>query len=251
MTKIKDISDYTESFAPLSTQADFDNSGLLVGDPQKEVHTVLVTLDITAQAVEEARELDASLIISHHPVIFTPIKSLDSKSVPYLLAKYGISALCLHTNLDRAEDCGVNVCLAQALELSDVSLYPDEFMALGKPKRVLPVKLFANDVKRALGCERVEYILGDNIVRTVAVSSGAGGSGFKTAKALGADLLITGEAKHHELLEAHALGMPMIVAGHFHTEDVVIAPLCKKLSEKFPEVFFKKSENYKWISHKI
>lgn len=251
MTKIKDILDYTETFAPLSTQADFDNSGLAVGDPEAEINTVLLSLDINPEVVEEARDMNADLIISHHPVIFSPLKRLDSRSVPYLLAKHGISALCLHTNLDRAEVCGVNICLAETLGLSDIKLYPEEFLAIGKPKRVLPVNQIATDVKRSLRCERVEYILGDNIVRTVAVSSGAGGDGFEVAKKLGADLLITGEAKHHELLEAHAENMPVIIAGHFHTEDVVIAPLCEKLSVAFPEVFFKKSENYKWISHKL
>ncbi len=251
MTKIKDIFEYTESFAPVDSQADFDNSGLLVGDFETEIKTVLLALDITPQVIEEAVDTEAELIISHHPVIFTPLKALDTHSVPYLLAKHSIAALCLHTNLDKAEDTGVNMCLANALELTEIKLYPDDFIALGKSKRPLPIHLFAADVKRALRCERVEYILKDNIVKTVAVSSGAGGDGYERARELGADVLVTGEAKHHELLEAHAVGMPIIVAGHFQTEDVVIEPLRQKLTLKFPEVYFKKSDNYKWISHKI
>lgn len=77
----------------------------------------MVTLDITAQSVRQAREKGAQLIVSHHPVIFHPLKRLLSNSVPYLLAKEGIGAICAHTNLDMAPG-GVSDCLAAALELS-------------------------------------------------------------------------------------------------------------------------------------
>ncbi len=253
MIKIKDIFDFTESFAPLASQADFDNSGLLVGDMESKVTKVLLALDITQDAVSEAESLGAELIISHHPVIFAPIKSLGSGSIPYLLASKNIAALCLHTNLDRAEVCGVNLCLAKALELSDIALYPEDFLAIGSlgTSNAAPVKELAAFVKEKLSCEGVEYILGENKISKVAVSSGAGTDGFKRAKELGAQVLITGEAKHHELLEAHSIGIPVIIAGHFHTEDVVITPLCETLSKKFPEITFKKSEKYRWISHKI
>ena len=251
MIKIKDIFEYTETFAPVSSQADFDNCGLLVGDMEKEVKNVLLSLDVTPEVIEEAKVLKADLIISHHPVIFSPLKALNSGSIPYLLAREDIAALCLHTNLDRARDCGVNICLAKALGLSQIELFPEDFIAVGTPERKLSVFDLAKEVKNALNCESVEYILGEKIIERIAVSSGAGGDGFIRARELGADMLVTGEVKHHQLLEAHALGVPIIAAGHFHTEDLAIQPLCEKLSQKFPEISFSKSENYRWISHKI
>lgn len=90
------------SLAPFATQESWDNSGLLVGDPDAEVKTALVVLDITAEAVREAREIGAELIISHHPVIFHPLKKVESGSVVWELAQAGISAICAHTNLDKA-----------------------------------------------------------------------------------------------------------------------------------------------------
>ena len=251
MIKIKDIFEYTETFAPISSQADFDNCGLLMGDMEKEVKNVLLSLDVTPEVIEEAKALKADLIISHHPVIFSPLKALNSGSVPYLLAREDIAALCLHTNLDRARDCGVNICLAKALGLSQIELFPEDFIAVGAPERKLSVFDLAKEVKNTLNCESVEYILGEKIVERIAASSGAGGDGFIRAKELGADVLVTGEVKHHQLLKAHVLGVPIIAAGHFHTEDVAIQPLCEKLSQKFPEISFSKSENYRWISHKI
>ena len=93
----------------------FDNAGLIVGDKCTAVSRVLVALDITEDVVNEAERLGCELIISHHPVIFAPIKRLSPSSVPYLLAQKGISAVCMHTNLDLGEKFGVNICLADAL----------------------------------------------------------------------------------------------------------------------------------------
>ena len=118
MVTVGEIYSYIDSIAPFDTQMDFDNSGLLVGSKNDKVDKVLLALDITNEVVEEANNLNANLIISHHPIIFKPIKSLSSDSIPYKLAKYGISAICAHTNLDMSNQ-GVNKCLADALGLKD------------------------------------------------------------------------------------------------------------------------------------
>ena len=115
MKTINDILNYFEEFAPCATQMSFDNAGLIVGDKYTAVSRVLVALDITEDVVNEAESLGCELIISHHPVIFAPIKRLSPSSVPYLLAQKGISAVCMHTNLDLGEKFGVNICLADAL----------------------------------------------------------------------------------------------------------------------------------------
>lgn len=241
MTTVKDILSFTESFAPVSTAAGFDNCGVLVGDANKTVTKALVTLDITKEVVKEAETIGAELIISHHPVIFNPLKSLSSDCVPYLLAQAEISALCLHTNLDIAEEDGVNVCLAKALGLSDIKMFPEDFVCLGTLSEPLSTKEFAQLVKASLGADSIHFTKSDKIIKTVGMCSGAGGDMYHSAVALGADVFLTGEAKHHEYLEAEATGIPMVVAGHFFTEDIAMLPLKNKLSAKFPLVEFVKS----------
>lgn len=241
MTTIRDIMDFTESFAPLSTAADFDNCGLLVGSPLTSVSKVLLALDITPEVISEAADMGAELILSHHPVIFNPLRSLDTNSPAYLLASNGVAALCLHTNLDIAEDTGVNICLAEALKLENYTLHPENFLVVGSLEKEVSVREFAAFAKDALGAVSVEFTMGDKSVKTIALSSGAGASSFEKAAALGADLLLTGEAKHHEFLESKNSGIALMAAGHFATEDVVIAPLKEKLSKTFPEVSFIKS----------
>lgn len=125
MSNVSMIYGKLNSLAPFATQESWDNSGLLVGDPGAEVKTALVVLDITAEAVREAREIGAELIISHHPVIFHPLKKVESGSVVWELAQAGISAICAHTNLDKARG-GVNDCLAAALGLEHVTNYAVE-----------------------------------------------------------------------------------------------------------------------------
>lgn len=242
MTTVKNILEFTETFAPLASAADFDNCGFLVGSKDTCVKKVLMALDITAEVVNEAKEIGAQLIISHHPVIFHPLKALAKDSIPYLLASYGIDALCLHTNLDIAQDFGVNVCLAEALNLSDCTLYPEDFLLMGKLSKPMNVKEFALYTKAALSADAVMYTESKREIKTVAMCSGAGADFYNLAKIKGADVFLTGEARHHEYLEAAACDIPLVTAGHFSTEDVVIAPLKDKLSEIFTEVEFIKSE---------
>ena len=238
MTTVKDILNFTETFAPISTAADFDNCGVLVGDKDAQVTKVLVALDITTAVAEEANNIGADLIISHHPVIFNPLKRLTADSVPYLLAKYCISALCLHTNLDITEDDGVNLCLAKALSLSDIRIFPEEFVCLGELSAPMETKDFAQLVKDTLKADSVFYTEGNKPIKTVGMCSGAGGDMYHSAIALGADVFLTGEAKHHEYLDAVETGIPMVTAGHFFTEDIAMLPLKNKLAEAFPQVEF-------------
>ena len=111
MSTVKDIYNYIDKIAPFNSAMDFDNCGMLVGNYSAVVNKVLLSLDITSSVIQEAKEIGANLIISHHPVIFNPIKRLDSNSMPYLLAKNDINAICAHTNLDMVEG-GVNSSLA-------------------------------------------------------------------------------------------------------------------------------------------
>ena len=245
MTRIKDILDYFEAFAPVSSAMEFDNVGLLVGDSEKAVSRVLISLDITREVVLEAEKLGCELIISHHPVIFSPIKRLKSDSVPYLLARTGISAICMHTNLDLCETFGVNICLAQAIGVKNpIKSEAGECLFVGELDKEVDFHRYIHRVKAALGCKGLRYACSKQYVKKIAVSSGSGGSEIFAAAQIGADVLVTGEIKHHEINAANELGVCVIDVGHFKSEDVVILPLINRLSEEFPEIIFTKSEEY-------
>ena len=233
--KINDIVAYTQSIAPYETAEEWDNVGLLVGSPDEEVSRALLALDITVDVIEEAREKGASLIISHHPVIFEPLRALSPDEPAYLLAKYGIAALCLHTNLDRAEQ-GVNTALGAALELKNTQLFPEDFILTGEPDKEYTSAGYAAVIKERLNAPSVRYT--DGKVDKVAVSSGGGGEGVMLAEKYGCNAFIAGELKHHHWLYALQHGIAAFDAGHFSTEDVVIKPLRDMLAERFPDIGF-------------
>lgn len=242
--KARDIMEFTETFAPLETAMDFDNSGFLTGDIDAEIHTAVLALDITKDVAEEAREKGAQLIISHHPVIFNPVKNVPADTALYSLIRYGISALCLHTNLDLAADGGVNMCLARAANVQNPRFVEGECLVVGELSEPVTAERFAYGLKEVLGCQGLRVVNKEKTVRKIALCSGAGGDYVFLAKKLGADLLLTGEIKHHEILFAAENDMSVVDAGHYKTEDIVIAPLAKRLAENFPMVNFLISERY-------
>lgn len=242
MTTIKNIIDFTETFAPLDSAMDFDNCGLLVGSENKAVTKALVSLDITETVVEEAVKAGAELIISHHPVIFSPLKNVDENTVVYRLIKNNIGALCLHTNLDLGQKFGVNICLAKAVGVKNFSFVQGECLLIGELEQKISIDKFANTVKSSLNCKGLRFTKTKDAIKTVAVSSGSGGDYVGLAQSSNADVLLTGEIKHHQILEANSIGISIIDAGHFKTEDIVIEPLCRKLNTEFGNVEFIKSK---------
>ena len=245
MTTVSEILEFFESFAPVGTAMDFDNVGLLIGDKSAEVSRALLTLDITAETVDEAAALGCELIISHHPVIFQPLKRINIRDAAYMLANRGISAVCMHTNLDLSEEFGVNTALADALGVKNLRRSAvGECLFIGELEKRTDILSFAQSAKAALGCEGLRYTDAKPTVKTVAVSSGAGGSEIFAAAEEGADVLVTGEIKHHEINAANALGVDVIDAGHFKSEDIVIFPLKKRLEASFSDIVFTKSKVY-------
>lgn len=240
--KIKDIIEFTESFAPLNSAMEFDNVGLLIGSENNEVKKAVVALDITDEVIDEAIENGAQLIISHHPVIFNALKNIPSNSIVYRLIQNNLNALCLHTNLDLSPEFGVNTCLAEAVGVKNAEFVENECLYIGEIENELTNKEFAENVKAALKCDGLRYTMPDKKVKKVAICSGSGGDLAPLAKENGADVLLTGEIKHHDILNANKLGIAIIDAGHFKTEDIVITPLTDKLSAEFPEVEFIRSE---------
>lgn len=245
MATVNQILDFFEEFAPVASAMEFDNVGLLAGSADAEVNKVLLSLDITPEVVEEAKNEGCKLIISHHPVIFQPLKRLEKQSAAYLLAKYDITAVCMHTNLDLSEVLGVNTCLADAIGVKNLKKAEiGECLFIGELEQETDIDDFALKVKSALSCEGLRYTAVKPVVKTVAVSSGSGGSNAAEAAALGADALVVGEIKHHDINNANTLGLDVIDAGHFKSEDIVILPLKNKLEKRFPDTFFTKSKVY-------
>lgn len=247
MSTAHDIYSFIDGFAPFKTAMDFDNPGLLVGSGNTSVKTALFSLDITPDVIDEATLFGAQLIISHHPVIFTPLKKLTPGTAPFMLVKSGITAICAHTNLDMAPG-GVNECLAARLKLKNVepltvsgnSGLPEALY--GDTEQSYSPEEFANFVKLSLNCGGLSYTDGGNKINRAGLCGGGGADFVYSAAAHGCQAFVTGESKHNILVDACNLGMTFVDAGHFYTEDVVIVPLMDKLKKQFPDVNFVKSK---------
>ena len=228
---IRDIFAYINDRAPMDTAEGWDNPGMLVGNPHREVNCVLVALDATAGAVDTAEAVGADLIVTHHPVIFAPLKRLTADSIPYRLAAAGIDLIAAHTNLDKAEG-GVNDTLAARLGLTDVTVAADEYTRIGTLAEPMSARDFAAHVAGVLDTA-VRYS-GDKEVKTVAVCGGSGGD-FMLRCIGAADAYVTGEVRHHEWLAA-AGHINVIEAGHYATEVPVVDTLCTWMTEAFPDL---------------
>lgn len=223
---------FLQNRAPFETAEAYDNAGLLVGSAEMPADRILVTLDITPAAVRAAEERDAGLIVSHHPVIFHPLRRLSADSVPFLLASNGIAAICAHTNLDRAAG-GVNDLLATALGLSGVQSASDGLCRIGTLPRPMSPENFAAYVGGRLGTP-VRMREGDTLLERVAVCGGAGGDFLiPLLQEGGAGAAVTGELKHHEWL-ALPSGVTVVEAGHYHTEICMAEGVARWLREAFP-----------------
>ncbi len=245
MVLLKEIYEFLNEIAPFETAMSFDNCGVLIGDTEREIENVIVTLDITKKVIEEAEKKKANLIISHHPVIFEGMKSIEFNSVVATLIKKDINAIAVHTNLDIAE-LGVNFQLAKCLGLEDIKLVEseNECVSIGTLKEEMTEIAFAASVKDRLNCKGVRFTNINKKIKSVVVACGAGGDAIHYAKKLNADALVTGEIKHHQILFGVENNISIFDAGHYKSEDVVINPLVEMLSEKFNNVSFFKSESF-------
>jgi len=347
MTTVQDYINAIEAFAPFSLAESWDNAGLLIGSGGDVVTRALVALDATMPVLDEALRLGADLIVTHHPVIFSPLKNIATNSVVYRLIREGIAVVSAHTNLDIAEG-GVNSVLAARLALEQVeglekidgspfckvavtvpvpdsdkvyhamveagagtqgdyshcgffvrgegrfkpgdkanphignagvlehvdevklemlvspsdldsvlaamkTAHPYEEVAfdvfhnygleqnaylgrVGKLSREMSPEDFAACVKERLGLSGLKYVSGGRPVERVAVCGGSGADFLHKAAAMGCQALVTGESKHHLLLDAARLGVTLIDAGHYGTERVALGPLRDQLAERLPAV---------------
>lgn len=229
--KVSQILEWLNAFAPFDTAEGFDNVGLLMGSPDAEVHRVLFGMDLTEKAAQEAAQIGAELVITHHPFIFRGIKHIDYMDPQgrtlCLLAQRGISVIAAHTNYDRAPG-GICDALAAVFGLTDVES-PDPFVRVGTLPTPLSSSSLTQQIREGLRTEPRCYSASDKPIARLAVSGGAYGEGYMAALESGAQAYLVGEIKHHEILDATARGLTIYDAGHFPTE----LPGLKALYERF------------------
>lgn len=232
MPTVNDIFKFIDSFAPYSTACEWDNTGISVGNPEKEVNKIVFALDITSEVIDFAKAQNADLIITHHPLIFKPLKTVHADSMVYKLANSGIAHLSAHTNFDMADE-GVNSVLCENLGLKILERITDNDVLLFICEtEEISLSNFVELTKEKLG-GTVRYNNIEKMVKTVAVCSGAGADYLAEAKENGADVLLTGDGSHHDFLDANEMGIALVSAGHFETENPAIDLLIEKISKQY------------------
>ena len=244
--KLRAIVEVLEEIAPSRAAEEWDNPGLQVGHLSQEIEKIFISLDPTLKAVRKAFKRNAQLLLTHHNLIFRPLSSLDQQIYPgdvisEALDK-GISIFSAHTNLDVVPG-GINDILADLFGLQDVEVLENrdglgiDGAGLGRIGNLPgPLKLaqMTKRVKEVLGTERIKVVGQKNRrIGRVAVVGGAGGVMVSMASKKGADLLITGDVRHHEALEAESLELALVDAGHFYTEKAALGPFGDRLKDAF------------------
>jgi len=249
MTTVNDILEFLETLAPQSLKMEWDNVGLLCGNKETPVDKILVALDPFEHVCREAADWGAELIVTHHPLIFVAPHSITAdtsvgRSI-LTLCRHGISAINAHTNLDQANG-GVNDILAQILGLQNIETICENGMQLLRCGEVKEQDLnsFLAAVKEKLHCDGLRYVRGRKKVRKVAVGGGSCGDAVLDAYDAGCDTFVTADVKYNQFWDAHDLGMNLIDAGHFCTENPVCGYLAEKIAAAFPNVEVKISETH-------
>lgn len=243
---IKEIISLVEEYAPLKWQAGFDNSGLLCGDPEREVTSVLLCIDVTEEVVREAIARGHNLIISHHPLIFSGLKHITPATYVercvILAIKHDITIYAAHTNMDVVAN-GVSGRMADKLQLHHREVLQPEgdpsvgngYGIIGELASAEESMAFLQRVKETFRCDRLRYTTPHLAeIRRVAVCGGAGASFFNKALSREADIYISGDFKYHDFFLTENR---IIIAdiGHYESEqftkEIFYEILTKKISK--------------------
>ncbi len=251
MVRIQEIFNFIEELAPPNTALDWDNCGLQVDSEKDRVKKVLLALDMSPETINEAENFKAELIITHHPLIFSPLKSIRFNTLVGELVgrliKAGIAHFAAHTNLDRSYK-GTGFALAELLKLKNIQRYTDDendemnMVITGEFENSLDETQLVDILKNRLNCREIKLIGKTNRVKTLAILPGSGGSLLGKLK-IRYDLIITGEASYHHALTARQEGLYAAVIGHYYSEKPVMHNLKKLLTEKFPRLQIRVSTN--------
>lgn len=255
MTTVGDILQFIESIAPPYMKESWDRVGLNCGHMNAPVTKILVALDPFKEACLEAKEYGAELLVTHHALIweqgFVTDQTEQGRNTLFLIENH-IAHINAHTNLDCAPG-GVNDVLAQKLGLADISIpYPVGTNEQGEAYGLLRMgcvqkhnlEQFLQTVKTALNCPGLKYIGSGKPVQKVCVGGGGCGGELKAAAKAGCDTFITSDLRYNMFRDAYDLGINLIDAGHYYTENPVCAMLSEKLQAAFPKIQVKLSENH-------
>ena len=235
--KIIDVYNVINTLAPFSSAEEWDNCGLLVGSFEEDCSTAVVCLDVTNEVINQAIENKAELIISHHPIIFDPIKSIGFESKIAKLIKNNISVISAHTNLDIAQN-GVNDILCERLGFKISESFADAFGRICTFEKETNAEDLARLVKEKLSSKELTFIDAKNTITKVAICSGSGSSLVQEVIDKKVDAYITGELKHNVMIELYEENISVIMAGHFSTEVVISSVLTNRLNEILPQIKF-------------
>ena len=247
MLTIDAVCRFLDEFAPPRLAEEWDNVGLLIGDRGRAVTKIMACLTATPASAAEAVDEGAELIVAHHPLPFRPLKRVTTDTTPgrlvWELAVGRVAVYSPHTAFDSAA-AGINQCLAEGIGLTDVQpLVPPEnepTLGSGRFGAVVPSQSLADvagRLKQFLSIESVRCVgaAGKAIARA-AVACGSGGEFLHAAHRKGCDLLVTGEATFHGCLEAEALGVALLLTGHYASERFAVERLAEVLADEFPDL---------------
>ena len=237
--KVQDIVTKIDWYYPWLTACEFDNVGLLVGDKNADVEKAVVALDCTHEVLDFAIEKGASVVVTHHPVIFDGMKKVTAESVVHKAIKNGISIVSAHTNFDTGMN-GVNEILCGKLGIKiNKRLMIDGFIIPGGDfSKELSAKELALRCRDSLLATHIAYADGGKPIKKAIVCSGNGSGMLSEVMKSGADAYITGEAKHSDFVAAKNAGFTLMVCGHFETENIAVPHLAALLTKEVPGVEF-------------
>ncbi|MBO6016284.1 MAG: Nif3-like dinuclear metal center hexameric protein [Lachnospiraceae bacterium] len=245
--KCRQIMEMLEQLSPLSFASGWDNVGLLIGDEEREIHKILVCVDVTDEVIEQAVHRGADMILSHHPLIFKGIKKINGKDYVgrrvLRLAEQKICYYACHTNFDvmgmadaAADELSLRGCEVLQITYED-EIAKEGFGRIGELENEMTLLACAEYVKQVFGIEAVKVFGNlDESVKRVAISPGSGKSMIEDAIAADVDVLITGDIDHHDGLDATLRGLSIIDAGHFGIEKIFIPFMEQYLRRRMHEV---------------
>lgn len=233
---VNDIYNFIDQIAPFETAEIWDNVGLLIGSANATATKVLLALDITEEVVEEAIEGHYNLIITHHPIIFTGVKSITYEdrlgSMLIKLIQHKVSVIAAHTNIDRSFEFGINRTIAEHYDLQSIRPLNavHQFGIVGELPIEMPFDVFIEQTKAIFDIQSVKVsntLSGENLsatkmIRTVALSSGASSDFISDALTVEADVFITADLKYHEAQAVIGTRLILVDVGHFESESIFL-----------------------------
>lgn len=251
--KVKDIKKVMENMAPIKLKESYDNVGLMVGDTEENVTSILVALDCTLKVIDEAKDKGCNFILTHHPLLFRKPSSITNETLIgkkiIQLIKNDITLYSSHTNLDSVQG-GINDIIMDILKLKNPEIIElsqnrknkEERSGIGRIARLkesITVEELCYRIKSSLNIPNIRFS-GNELanIKNIAVINGSGQDYFYEAKKLGADCIITGDTTYHYVSDYTEEGISIIDAGHFGTEWACMKIVAKKLQNEIKHMGF-------------